>query len=856
MEYQPGQYGGPGGPVWSGDVASNLAGTFTQWNEGFGREAAMMAQNQKVEEQEAGADWRFAGSVLEKLTPFIKQRIQKNIDKRVSDGLEAYNNVPDLARIESDKAFAKENPELYAAAHRKADGIKNHKEQVQQLEEDQFAWQVAADEYWEKNKNKYMAVEVRESFKEQQWGNAYGYVKGQAIDLAKLYDPANDPVVKASESGTTFQAALNAKQRREIIEPLKDINQELYGTYIEPIVKKANNQAYKNWNSEHIKEVFSQENEARLKAFRHDIESGTDMAKAYTNMVRGSISYMGGSISKAKAYANTLLVQWAGEQLLSENKIKELENLPTKTWTGKWLEKEDSETTLGKLIGKDTFKQMKKVAREARKQALKDSNETSKTNAGFFENSKVEAVKNGDLSIKQALTEYYNSEHAQHKPDLLLEIQTSREQLKEIPLEKQKAHIMDLVKKNKFTMRELLATKNPELISDESLKKMILTYDKTYEEDQAKTKGLINIVNANSQRSGILRLGPSQKAIDFGTKLGKDYLKTVKLRRSMEQPKVLKSGEKETLEEMHRRIGDEVYKELTDWADKHVSRGVSLSNLMKVYDSDKVGVQKTVLNKYQDLENKRDAVNELLNAGARDVANWPPGGDHGPDSNGVVDRPTLLDIRKEVATVAGNRGLYSEGTNIGGALRVKYHSPHPLLLEIAEKTGDSYYGVLNKMLKAFKEEELRLPDSVIEAEKMSPEARQLLNKALKYENTNMFNRAWVEGQLDMTFDTDSEIRWNKAILPGGLGDQVEEAAKANNQDPAEIASWVELLQTKPDYMNFENLDGISESPFPYTIDERTKEQIQIERQQILAKYRKGQDVDLSPLIFSSLQYNR
>ena len=850
MEYQPGQYGGPGGPVWSGDVASNLGGTYTQWNEGFGREATMIAQNQKVAEAEAGKNWDFSGTVLDTLTPLIQNKLQKNIDKRVADGLEAYNNVPNLARIASDKAFAKENPELYAAAHRKADGIENHKAQVKQLEEDQFAWQVAADEYWEKNQNKHMAIEVRKSFQQQQWGNAYGHVKGEAIALAKLYDPANDPVIKASESGTTFQAALNAKQRREIIEPLKDINQDLYGTYIEKIVEKANNQAYKNWNAGHIKEVFSKENEARLKAFRHDIESGTDMAKAYTNMVRGSISYMGGSVSKAKAYANTLLVQWAGEQLLSENKIKELENLPTKTWTGKWLEKEDSETTLGKLIGKDTFRQMKKVAREARKQALKDSNEKSETNAGFFQLSKVEAVKNGDLSITQALAEYYNSDHAQHKPDLLLQIQTSREQLKGIPLKQQEDHIMALVKKNKFTMRELLATNNPELISNEPLKKMILTYDKTYVEDQAKIKGLINIVNAKSQRTGILRLGPSQKAIDFGTRLGKDYLETVQLRRSMEQPK-----ENETLEDMHRRIGDEVYEELTGWADKNVSRGVSLSKLMDVYDSDKVGVQKTVLNKYQDLRNKRAAVNELLNAGARDVANWVPGGDHGPDSNGVVDRSTLLDIRNEVATVAGNRGLHSGGTNIGGALRVKYHSPNPLLLEIAETTGDSYYGVLNKMLKAFKEKELRLPDSVREAEKMPPEARQLLNKALKYESNNMFNRAWIEGQVDIS-DIEIGIGWNKAIVPDGLGDQVEEAAKANNQDPAEIASWVELLQKNPDYMNFENLDGISESAFAYRIPERTKEEIQIERQQILAKYRKGQDVDLSPLLFSSLQYNR
>ena len=154
MEYQPGQYGGPGGPVWSGDVASNIAGNFTQWNEGFGREATMIAQNQRVEEQEAGKDWEFAGSVLEILAPMFKNKIQKNIDKRVADGLEAYNNVPNLARIASDKAFAKENPELYAAAHRKADGIENHKAQVKQLEEDQFAWQVAADEYWEKNQNK------------------------------------------------------------------------------------------------------------------------------------------------------------------------------------------------------------------------------------------------------------------------------------------------------------------------------------------------------------------------------------------------------------------------------------------------------------------------------------------------------------------------------------------------------------------------------------------------------------------------------------------------------------------------------------------------------------------------------
>ncbi len=838
MEYQPGQYGGPGGPVWSADVASNIAGNFTQWTEGFGREASMISQNQRVGETEAGADWRFSGSVLEKLAPFVKQRIQKNIDKRVSDGLESYHKIPELARIKADESFAKQQPELYAAAQRKADDVKEFKNSERELTNDQLAWQEAADNYWTKNSKKYMSTEIRESFLKQQWGNAYGFVKGQAIDLANLYDPENDPVVKGSESGTNFSASLNAKQRKEVIEPLKDINPALYATYVEPIIKRKNNAAYKNWHQEHAKDTFQKEANQRVKTFRDEIASGIDIPTAYTNMVKGSLGQFNGNVAQARAYANTLLVQYAGEELLTDNKIKELENLETTTFKG-------DKITLGNLVGKETFKQMRSVASERRKAALKKSDEKAKTDAGFFQLGLIDKVNNG-MNINEALLQYYNSDHKGIKPDVLLEIQTSREQLRDVPIAKVKDHIQGLIDKRKFTMADLKATGNPELMSDKDLIKQIETYDVTWKTDQENLKGLINMVN--DIRSGNTSLGTSEIAKEFGTELGKRYIEKVELRRSMEQP-----GEKEDLATLHNRIGEEVYKDLLVWADNNVKRGVSLPKLMNVLNNDKIGVD-TALSKYDHLKVKRKAVNELLNEGSTDVANWTPGGAHGPDSNGIIDRSTLLDIQNELTTVAGNRGLYSGGTNIGGALKNKYHSPHPLIMQIAKQTGDSYYGALNKMLKAFDEDEIRLPDSIIEAEKMTPKARQLLNKALQYENSDMFNRAWVEGQFDLP--ADSEIGWNKAIVPDGLGDQVEEAAKANNQDPAEIASWVELLQANPDYMNFKDLEGVSESAFSYTIDERTKEEMQLERQQILAKYRKGQDVDLSPLIFSSLQYNR
>ena len=84
--------------VYSEDPAANLANSFQYTNQGLQYTQQMLSQNQQVEQQEAGKNYRFAGSVLETIAPFLEKKLEDNIKQRVTNGLAAYKGTVSEAK--------------------------------------------------------------------------------------------------------------------------------------------------------------------------------------------------------------------------------------------------------------------------------------------------------------------------------------------------------------------------------------------------------------------------------------------------------------------------------------------------------------------------------------------------------------------------------------------------------------------------------------------------------------------------------------------------------------------------------------------------------------------------------------
>jgi len=765
--YQPGQFN----QIYSPDT--NEESTFDFTNQGMANTGSMIDQQNRVDIETADADWKFAGSVLEKLAPFIKQKAEDNMKKRFADGLDAYNAVPAAAKERARKSFMENEAELVSSA---------------QVLDDQ------ADAYWEKNKNKYMSMEIAEQFRVQGFGKAYGFAKGWAIDQANAYNLEQPQITKATD-GTDFTAAMSV-ERRKLHETLGDINHGLYATHVEPIIRAKENAAYKSWHKTHAAEVLLERKKESLKAFKHSIaaENPETVGLSVENFIRANKIHFGGSIPATKGYFTDVFNYGISTGEINEKQVNMVEKAKMKNWT------DGSDTTAEKILGKDSFTTFRKTLKARKKKVYEDTKDDEKIASFDSESSQLDRLKSGPnneppeieptvLNIKKLISEH--GESHSHRPTRLHEELAQAELVEEIGWEEIEAHYQRLYDSDKLTVEDI-QNALPRIRDSEEWQKKAKASDKTWKEDKKMTdkyKGWA----ANKWGKNQINAHPDAKRFD-----------DVIIQHAIAQLKLEREGavlkEKETIEDFNKRTRENVEEDIDKYLTDVFKRGVSVRGAMDVLEGKKPTSIKTQVNAEERVGRKKIQIDFYLNEGKADVSSWPPGGLYGPDHNGVISRQRLVENLTKNSTKPGGGGVFSKGKNIGGRLKVggNFHKD-PLIQLIAKETKDTYWGALNKLAVAFDETPIKLPPSIEVAESLPAEQLDEIKKGMEYSNPYAIERGFGVGyQNTEESDVNFATGWNAKLSE--YGDEITKAGLENNQPPGLIGAWTEVLEENPSMM--------------------------------------------------------
>ena len=762
--------------VYSEDPTANLSNSFQYTNQGLQYTQQMLAQNQEVEQKEAGSGSRFAGSVLETVAPFLEKQIEKNIQQRITDGLEAYKGTVSDA---------------------KKKGIEHWKANINKLELEGQELEDAGDRWWEENKEDRYANDVRKAFQKQGWGYAYGFKKGELIDKAHTYN-LDVPSIKLAKDGVDLNAAMAAEERK-FLASLGNINPDMFGAIVQPIMEKTENAAFKNWKATNTKEMLADDQAHQLKKFHDSLKLGEDHGKAWTNLVRRSKVQVGGSLPAAKEYAFSVLKAGIDNRSINSDTLKKLGLSETNNLS------DGSKSTVQKIIGKKKWSELSTILREQKKkdwQANKDDDKIDSYNDESTELAKYEASDDG-TPAQLELTKNnlrnsiiaHNKEHS-YKPDRLLEELAQLELEEKISKKEQTDYYTALYDAGKYTIEQ--HENAPNFIKhDKKWRDKAEHTDATWRGDKQVIDELLtgNLV-AKYHKHGVV--SDEVKTIKRG--ITETFRRVLKEERQGGQ---LEEGE--TIEQYNNRTRLVAKKNMLAYLDKHLRFGKKLKDAVLLFEKpidDESHINKHVKSSVE-ARKTIDKIKKFQNAGAGDVSNWPPDPIFGENNNGVIDGDRVQLALDQNMSQAGISVLGRAGPNIGGRLKVtqEFHKD-PLIQLIAKHTKDSYWGTLNKLAIAFKKTPLKLPPSIMTAESLPPAQLQQLQKGLQYENPYQIDRAWGEGNK-------GGVGWEQDITPYKA--EIQAAAKAHGlANEGEIAAWTELIEENQELLNTDlNADGVT-----------------------------------------------
>jgi len=786
MEYQNVNFN----QVYSEDPTANLSNSFQYTNQGLQYTQQMLAQNQKVEIQEAGADYRFAGSVLETVAPFLQKKIDDNIQKRITDGLETYKHTVSEAKEE---------------------GIAHWKANINKLALEGQALEDAGDRWWEENKEERVANDVRKSFQKQGWGYAWGHKKGELIDHARKYN-LDVPSVKMAKDGVDYDAAVAAEERK-FLASLGNVNHDMFGAIVQPIMEKTEQASFKNWKAVNTKEMLASDQSKELKAFHDSLLTGDDAGQAWnqlvsrsrihvggsTKQVNGKTVYVGGSIPAAKEYAYNVVMSGVDNGSINRDIFNKLGLSKTKNLS------DGQESTIRKILGEKKWSALKTVLREKEKkawQADKDSDKIASYESESTELDRYKASADGTPAELQMTKNNLRNSIIAHNKNHSYEPERLKEELAQLELEEtiSKAKITDyyttLYDTGKYTIEQ--HENAPNFIKhDEKWKEKAEHTDATWRGDkQVIDELLTGDLVARYQKNGVV--SDEYKTIKRG--ITETFRRVLK-----EERQGGKLEENETIEQYNNRTRLVAQKKLQDFLKEHLRAGVKLKDAAKKFRKPLEG--ESVINQQvkssQEARNTIAKIKKFQNAGAGDVSNWTPDEIFGDDHNGVISGTRVQLALDQNVSEEGISVLGRAGPNIGGRLKVTQDfQKDPLIQLIAKETKDSYWGALNKLAVAFKKTPLKLPNSIITAESLPPEQLQQLQKGLQYENPYQIDRAWGEGNK-------GGVGWEQDITPYKA--EIQAAAKAHGlANEGEIAAWTELIEENKELLNTDlNADGVT-----------------------------------------------
>ena len=775
--------------VYSEDPTANLSNSFQYTNQGLQYTQQMLAQNQKVEIQEAGADYRFAGSVLETVAPFLQKKLQDNIDKRVTDGLAAYKST---------------------LSESKTKAIENWKANINELELEGQALEDAGDRWWEENKEDIYANDVRKSFQKQGWGYAYGFKKGELIDKAHTYN-LDVPSIKMANDGVDFNAAM-AKEQRQFLSSLGNISHEMFGAIVEPIMNETEKAAFKNWKSKNTKDMLATDQAHQLKKFHDSIRLGENLGTAWTDLVRRSKVLVGGNTTAAKEYAYNVVMSGIDNESINRDTFNKLGLSTTEN-----LSDGTKGITVRKIIGEQKWSGLKTVLREKEKkawQAEKDADKISSYNDESTELEKYQASDDGTPAqleltknnLRNSIIEH-NKNHS-YKPDRLMEELAQLELEDEIGKDKMIDRYTALYDSGKLTVEDIENAPNF-IANDKKWQDKALQTDTAARDDKLLIdENYTGFAGNTWQVKGKSRVSPLTGRIDRG--LTEKFKSILKAKRQGGELK-----ENETIEKFNIRTRQEAKAEMDNYIKTFIPRGKRIQEAAALFEG---GKDSHINKNVSASEEARDTINQIIrfqDAGAGDISNWTPDELFGEDHNGVISGTRVQRALDQNMSEAGRSVLGRAGPNIGGRLKVTQDfQKDPLIQLIADTTDDSYWGALNKLAVAFNKTPIKLPNSINTAESLPPEQLKQLQKGLKFNNPYQIDRAWGEGNIG--------VGWEESITPYQV--DIKNAAEANSlTNESEIAAWTEIIEENPFLMNDETKYSYAELLEYIQIDARRKQ---------------------------------
>ena len=305
MNTQTAFQGGSFNPIESGDVASTLAGTFTQQNRGWQRTGQMIQMNNEAKIRNAGKLW----GQLEQFAPSVNKFLgEKHKDWAITQdakGREWYHQ--NGVTKEEKEAYIQELKDI---GHSQIDANKMADK-----------WELDGGDIW-----------TSEKFRSLSPHRQVAAVRAHMAKVATTYDSANDPAVLGA-TDPTERVAATTRYRQNFWKQFEGFDEKMVHLEVSPKIEAIEAASNKAWNATRTKEIKEQRLEDAYDLLRTDLE-GDNPAEAVLFFAESNAGIFGGSIGQARRAAIDRIVSLTESGLVKRNVITKLKEQEFKAKDG------------------------------------------------------------------------------------------------------------------------------------------------------------------------------------------------------------------------------------------------------------------------------------------------------------------------------------------------------------------------------------------------------------------------------------------------------------------------------------------------------------------------------------------
>lgn len=287
--------GGSFNPIESGDVASTLAGTFTQQNRGWQRTGQMIQMNNAAKIRNAGKLWGQLEQFAPSVNKFLAHKHKDWAETQDAKGREWYhqNGVSE----EEKEAYTQQLKDI---GHSQIDANKMADE-----------WELKGGDIW-----------TSEKFRSLSPHRQVAAVRAHMAKVATTYDVANDPAV-LNATDPTERVAAQTRYRQNFWKQFEGFDEKMVHLEVSPKIEAIEAASNKAWNATRTKEIKEQRLEDAYDLLRTDLE-GDNPAEAVLFFAESQAGTFGGSIGQARRAAVDQIVSLTESGLIKRDVIEKL----------------------------------------------------------------------------------------------------------------------------------------------------------------------------------------------------------------------------------------------------------------------------------------------------------------------------------------------------------------------------------------------------------------------------------------------------------------------------------------------------------------------------------------------------